>query len=75
MKIVIIGEVDRVRLEGICYAVFICYFYRIEVVVGYGGDFFCISRVVVVVIFYIRVGYGVRVIRVEVIVVFRVLKY
>lgn len=75
MKTVITGEADRVRLEGTCYAAPVCHSHRTEAVVGHGSDLSCTSRAVVVAILHIRVGHGVRVIRVEVIAALRALKH
>lgn len=58
-----------------CYAAPIGYTHCTEAVVGHSSNLSCTPRAVVVAIFHIRVGHGVRVVRVEVIATLWALKY
>ena len=60
---------------GTCYAAPECYSHRTEAVVGHGSNLARAPCAVVVAILQVRVGHGVRVIRVEVIAALRALKH
>lgn len=63
------------RLEGTCYAAPVGHAHCTEAVVGHRSNFSCTPCAVVIAILHIRVGHGVRVIRVEVIAALRALQH
>lgn len=68
------GGMYRGWTGGTCYAAPIRHSHGTEAVVGHGSDLSCTPRTVVVAILHIRVGHGVRVVRVEVIAALGALK-